>query len=261
MDWSRFAGRELGVEEVRNLPGGDYWGWVGDQYLGGGDDRLALRFKNGHSYEPVTRALWGELSRGGVVADIGAHSGTFTLDAFRAGALSVYSVEPHPINYARLVLNVRHAGFPVGGIFYGAASHEDCVKFFHARQMYACHAAGELGDGPGYQYPVISVRLDTLVPRKNWPKLKAVKIDAENATPDVLRGMPGILEFRPDLIVESTEGGMDELLKPLGYRFWIIWESGRIEEIETLAPYNPDNNYNGTMEDCRNRFCSVHDLP
>jgi FkbM family methyltransferase len=42
-----------------------------------------------------------------VVIDIGAHVGAFTILAGLLGAKRVYSFEPHPRNYAQLVLNVQ----------------------------------------------------------------------------------------------------------------------------------------------------------
>ena len=105
------------------------------------------------------------------------------------------------------------------------------------------------------------MRLDSLIPRSLWPELKAVKIDAENWTPEVLRGMGDILDSHPDLILECIVPGMADILKPYGYRFWKIWESGKIEETDDLEPYNPGQNYNGTHEECRNRFASVRGLP
>jgi hypothetical protein len=111
------------------------------------------------------------------------------------------------------------------------------------------------------QIPVQCARLDTLIAKESWDKLRVVKIDAENWTPQVIEGMGGMLEHKPDLIIECTVNGMGALLKPYGYRFWRIWETGKIEEVEDLIPHNPNNNYNGTDEDCRNRFASVRGLP
>lgn len=266
-DWSAYAGHELTLDEVRNLSNvPKVWGWIDGMFQGGSDDRIALRFQAGYTYEPVTRELWRRLCKGAkLVADIGAHSGVFTLDAYRAGAEQVFAAEPHPINYARLVLNCRYNGFYYGSIFYGAIGDEDKVGSLLVKDAFHVHAAGrmDMHNANGAEFPVLAARLDTVLPRNAWGNLKVIKIDAENWTDKVLWGMAGIFanEHRPDIIIECTMPGLGAMLKPFGYRFWHIWETGKIEECEDLVPYNPGNNYNGTDEDCRNRFCSVNGLP
>lgn len=266
-DWSVYGGHELGLEEVRKLgkENPNIWAWANGMLIAGTDDYIALRFHKGATYEPVTRELWKRLCRGAeLVADVGTHSGVFTLDAYRSGAKFVLAAEPHPINYARLVVNVRYNNFRCDGLFYGALGDKNEVSEILVKGgIFKCYAAGRVGmhNVNGVELPVRVRRMDSLLPESIWGSLKVAKIDAENYTPNVLRGMGGILEHRPDLIVECTASGMEEILKPYGYKFWRIWESGRIEEVEDLKPHNPDNNYNGTMEDCRNRFASVRGLP
>lgn len=264
--------RELELAQVRAMSGSEkFWGWVqaaglnGHQmYVAGSDDMIALRFHHGHDYEPTTRKLWRQICRNAAIAiDVGTHSGIFSLDAYKAGAKMVMSVEPHPINYARLVMNLRKNGYGAQGVFLGAAGKENHVRMLEAREVVLCHAAGYVGEHKEgwYELPVRVARLDDLLPQVKWADVAAVKIDAENLTPDVLLGMPAILEHRPDLIIECVDDGMGANLRSLGYRFWRIWEHGLIEEVDDLIPHNPDGNYNGTDENCRNRFASAKGLP
>ncbi len=251
---------EIGIPELhrlQKLP--KHWGFVEGLYLGGGDDGIALRLLHGVQYEPVSRALWRKLCAGAeLVLDVGAHSGIYTLDAYRAGAKWVVAVEPHPINFGRLVLNVRHAGYSPGGLFYGAAGDADAKCWLVAKGGgYTCSTGGRLGlhNVNGVEYPVKVIRLDSLVPREAWEKVRVVKIDVEGHETRVLGGMEEILGYRPDLIVECIRSGMDDILKPLGYRFWKICETGGIEECADLAP---DEKFD---ENCRNRFASVKGVP
>lgn len=267
IDWKKYAGHELGLDEVRdmNRRNPDCWGWSNGMFIAGTDDFIAMRFMSGHTYEPVTRALWRAICKDAeLVADVGTHSGVFTLDAWRAGAKMVLSAEPHPINYSRMVLNLRHNKFPCNGTFYGAIGEENKISTLLVKGgVIYCYAAGRVGiqNANGEELPVRVRRLDSLLPEELWPKLRAIKIDAENWTPHVLRGMGDILKYAPDIILESIVPGMDGILRPFGYKFWTIWEDGRIEETDNLDPHNPDNNYNGTHEHCRNRFASVRGLP
>ena len=268
IDWKLHAhNHELGIEEVQKLnnENKNFWGWANGMMICGTDDFIAMRFLKGFDYEPVTRHLWRELCKSSEIAvDVGTHSGVFTLDAWRAGAKNVLSVEPNPFNYSRLIVNLRKNNFRVDGTFYGAAGEVNGVDNLLIKgTLYKCYAAGRMGlhNQNGIEIPVKVARVDKLIPEKLWPGVGVVKIDAENWTPQVLKGMTGILHFKPDLIVECTNEGMEEILKDHGYKYWRIWETGNIEEVEDLKPHNPGNNYNGTDENCRNRFCSVKGLP
>jgi FkbM family methyltransferase len=266
-DWTPYARHELSFDEARELGSQPkYWGWADGMFIAGNDDLIALRFKDGHGYESVTREIWKRVCKDApLVADIGTHSGVFALDAYRAGAKLVFCAEPHPINFSRLVMNLRYNGFDYGGCFFGAIGDENKVGSLLVKNGYMVHAGGRMGlkNKNGMEYPAKCVRLDSVLNRDGWKDLKALKIDAENYTPKVINGMAGIFAegYRPDLIIECLEEGMGGYLKGLGYRFWRIWESGTVEEVEDLLPYNPDNNYNGTHEYCRNRFASVNGLP
>lgn len=260
---------ELGIVRMREIAQRPkLWGWVEAEgyqmYQAGNDDMIALRFMSGHTYEPQTRALWRKLcSKAQIAVDVGTHSGVFSLDAHLAGAKFVLSIEPHPVNYARLVMNLRRNNFKYDGVFLGGASNENTVRMMLVKDMYRVHAAGRVGvkNANGTEIPVRVATLDSLLKPELHAKVAVVKIDAENLTPAVLEGMPKILEHRPDLIIECTESGMGEKLRALGYKFWRIWENREIEEVGDLSPHNPGNNYNGTDENCRNRFASVRGLP
>jgi FkbM family methyltransferase len=266
LDLTRFARHELRLSEVKAMSGGrKYWGFAEGMFIAGNDDMIALRFLNGHGYESVTREIWKRCCRGaGLVADVGTHSGVFSLDAWRAGAQAVFSAEPHPINYSRLVMNLRFNGFDPSGCFFGAMGDVDRVGNLRVNGgLIYVHAAGRMDVGGGLEFPVRMRRLDSVILEAGWKDLAVVKIDAENFTPNVIDGMGKIFEagHRPDLIIECIDGGMGPKLKSLGYKFWRIWETGRVEEVDDLVPHNPGKNYNGTDEDCRNRFASVRGLP
>jgi FkbM family methyltransferase len=270
IDWSKYASQEMSFDDVRALsaPKEKVWGWTENgMYIGGTDDMIAMRFFSGKGYEEVTRELWRRCCKDAdLVVDVGTHSGIFSLDAYRAGAKRVISCEPNPYNYSRMSMNLRYNGFSATGAYPGAVGEEDRVGMLLIKAMpYMVYAAGrmDLENENGMQIPVLLRRLDTLIRKSDWGKVRVVKIDAENYTAHVIRGMSKIFAegFRPDLIIECTEAGMGKSLKELGYRFWRIWETGTIEEVEDLTPHNPDNNYNGTDENCRNRFASVTSLP
>lgn len=233
------------VRSIRELhEASDFYGWVEGLYLAKDDCGVALRIRDGQGYEPESRKLWRALCKDAeLVIDVGAHTGVYSLDARRAGAKEVLSIEPYHMNYARLVMNLRHAGFDTAGAILFAASDENRLQMLTvAAPGYYCSAGCMLGraqPGVGVEFPVRASRLDALMRDEFHSKVRAVKIDTERHGARVLRGMPKILEYRPDMILECTEEGMTEILQPLGYKFYKIDERHGLEPVDALIPDAP----------------------
>lgn len=239
----------------------NHWGWVDGMYLGGNDDGIALRLHNGVCYEVESRKLWASLCKDAeLVVDVGAHTGVYSLDAWNSGAKMVLSVEPYHLNYARLVMNLRHAGFITDNTVYCAISNVDGIGILNIdSHSYYCSTGGKVGvqengQKVGMQYPVNVRRLDTLLNTNEHAKVRAVKIDTESHGKQVLLGMQKILEHRPDLILECIEPGMGELLKPLGYKFYKIHETKGLSLVDDLIPDDP------FTFDSPNRYATVKEL-
>ena len=203
----------------------DHWGFVetpyGELYLAGNDDGIALRFFHGKDYEPESLLLWSRLCAGKIVIDVGAHTGIYSLAAYLAGASWVYSIEPYYMNIARLKMNLRKNGYGTKCCLYACASDHDGMTMLSVNGTpYYCTAGAHMG--PHEQWPMLpvpSLALDTLpiIP-------DVVKIDVEGFELAVLKGMSRILESRPDLIIESTEHAIADILKPFGYTFSLLDE-------------------------------------
>lgn len=241
----------------------DYWGWVEGLYLAKNDDGVALRLYHGYDYEPQSRKLWKRLCADAeLVIDVGAHTGIYSLDAWRAGAKLVLSVEPCHLNYARLLMNLRHANFSSEASVFCALGDVDDYALLTMRGVnHYCSSGCTIGGKPtkgetnSAQYPVYVRRLDTLLAPDMMGKIAVIKIDTERNGVRVLRGAPHTLEHRPDLILECIEEGMDEILRPLGYRFYRINEDR--DENYGLTPVpdlSPDTEFTFHSP---NRFASV----
>lgn len=235
-----------------------YWGWVQGMYLAKNDCGIALRLYNGFEYEPQSRKLWKSLCKDtDLVIDVGAHTGLYTLEAYRAGAKQVLSLEPYHMNYARLVMNLRHEGFsPEGAVLCAAGDENGLSRFSVNTPHYYCSTGGYLsGEKDGVTQYAVEVRsLDTLLHADLHSRVRAVKIDTENHGVRVLRGMSGLLSYKPDLILECTESGLDEMLKPLGYQFFKINEKTGLEPVDGLTPDAP------FTFDSPNRYATVRGL-
>lgn len=255
---------ELVLSEINTLiHATNFWGMVncdyGHMYLAGNDDGIAIRYLHGMGYEPKTLALWYSLCRGSdIVIDVGAHTGIFSLAAFKAGAKRVISIEPLWLNAARLMLNLRANGYPVGGVkFLAASSHrgysELVTTTLGTKTGYCSSGATLMSSLSGI--PVQTELLDALVSKDDHAKVAVVKIDVEGHVRKVLLGMSKILEHKPDLIFEASELGIDRILDPLGYHYYDIDENEGMIPVSRLTTYIKSN---GDLAlDRRNRYATV----
>ena len=97
-------------------------------FLCEGDDLVATRCFWRKEYEPLSTRLWALLCKSAAgVADIGAHTGYYSLIAKATRPeMTVYSIEPNPDVFARIVLNIRANGWdPKHCLNAAVTDHED----------------------------------------------------------------------------------------------------------------------------------------
>lgn len=250
------------LENIHNLhKKPDHWGWVGDLYLGGNDCGIAMRLLDGQEYEPESRKLWKSFSKNAeLVVDVGAHTGIYSIDALKAGAKNVLSIEPYMMNYARLVMNIRHAGFPAYGCAFCAVGDENKVEdFFVNTANHYCSAGGGMDSKKenSMRFLVNSYRLDNMIEKKYHHLINGIKIDTECHGVKVLKGMPEILSHRPDLILECIEQGLGDALRPFGYNFYTIIETGSDAGIHRVDDLIPDKHFTFNSP---NRYATIKEL-
>lgn len=233
-----------------------YWGWVDHRaepeaqpfcmFLGGNDDGVALRlFWNGR-YESQTLALWSRLARTHAMAlDIGAHTGIYTLAAHAANpSMSILSLEPNSMNYARLTLNLRANNLATTDSYMLGASDRDGTRPFTIRTNLDFHSSGGTFEPVtgGYVSPARIVALDSFLPPALADAVDLIKLDIEGHEATALAGMRAMIaRARPTMIFEcitdATAAAVSELMAPLGYRFYEIDDdAGTIRETTLLAP-------------------------
>lgn len=242
----------MNVNQMAGLA--NVWGWVQldgfEMYLAGNDCGVCLKTLYGQPYEPQSLALWKSIANG-VVVDVGAHTGVYTLTAWRQGA-AVVSIEPYMLNYARLMMNVRKNGFNTDNLYAFAATDNDGIETFvtSSNKSY-CTSGGRLGSGGKDTFVVPTLRLDAIT---DVP-ITAMKIDVEGAAKRVLKGAERILrEHRPDLLIECTEEGLTEILAPLGYKFFVVNEAEGLEPCNDLRPIPAGKGWDMNR---LNRYCTV----
>lgn len=215
---------DVSVREVNQMiETTDHWGFVktpyGELYLAGNDDGIAMRYYHGKEYEPESLAVWASLCDNAVVIDVGAHTGIYSLAAYRSGARTVSSVEPYYLNMARLKMNLKHAGYTTLRCVYACAGSDSGTSSiaYNGTTAY-CTTGGRVG--PYLNWPTLPVPMVTL--DRVAPMATVIKIDVESNTLDVLAGMTRLLQHTPAILIEATEAEIYAVLRPYGYTFSVL---------------------------------------
>jgi FkbM family methyltransferase len=217
-----------------------------------GDDWICneVYWRGWQGFEPESSPLFFRLATAArVTLDVGAHVGFYSILAAHANpAGRVYAFEPLPSVYERLKKNVALNGLENVECIHSAASDTSGeAPFFHV-------ASAEYPSSSSLSYAFMSqagyvtcstmvpvVRLDDFAQSRELGPVDLVKVDTESTEPDVLRGMEQVLRRdKPDILCEvlvgvGTEGPLEALLRPLGYRYYMLTSAGPQEQHEIRA--------------------------
>jgi len=200
-------------------------------------------------YEPETAPLFYRLAgRAQVTLDVGAHVGFFSLLAGHANpAGRVFAFEPLEKAFLRLQANVaRNALANVECIRSAAGAAPGRARLFFAEldgipcsSSLSSEFMKGFGDVAETIVPVLAI--DDFLRERGIPRVDLVKADTECTEPEALRGMARTLERdRPAIVCEVLSGRgtgapLERILRPLGYRFYLLTPEGprRQENIES----------------------------
>jgi FkbM family methyltransferase len=193
-------------------------------------------------------------SRSRLTLDIGAHVGLFSLLAGHVNPSGqVIAFEPHQPSFERLRRNVALNQLSnVESVRSAVADFEGEADFFTNTALPLCGEASLQREHVAQferftrnsaiqkvTVPVLS--LDGFLDSRNLRGVQLVKIDAEGSEPAVLRGMLKSLERdRPQIVCEvvrgfQTEAAVEELLRPLGYSFFLLTPDGLEQQASIRA--------------------------
>ena len=246
--------RSYGISELLKMP--TFFDWVEcilipeeksfQMYLAGADDGVALRFFWNGSYEKMTLSLWGHfVSRGGLIIDIGAHTGAYTLAAYSVDInANILSFEPHFMNFSRLNMNLRGNGFSTSNIhMIGVGEKNEILPFSVFPNINYLTSGGSVGTRENSLVTNIQVvSLDQLLPDKVAADVRLIKIDVEGHEGACLRGMVNLIErYRPVIFFEciANESGstVSSILKNFDYNFYMIDdENGDVTQVDDIYP-------------------------
>ena len=206
-----------------------------------GDDWVSCQvyWRGWDGYESETIPLFYSLaSRAGVTIDVGAFVGYYSLIAAHANPSgSVFAFEPLPTIHERLRGNIKLNGLDnVECVPCAVSDIEGETQFYHMNSRIPSSSSlsfefmKSTGNLVSSTVPVIT--LDRYVAEKKIHKVDLVKIDTESTECHVLGGMRKTLERdHPDIFCEvlagrASEAGLEEILGPLGYRYYLLSSKG-----------------------------------
>ena len=181
------------------------------------------RFRWMHPEVELFEELVADLTDGDVFYDVGAHLGWHSLVAASTdAAVDVVAFEPHPTTASRLETVVETAGYDVDVLDVALYDTAGIVEF-SADPHSAAHIDGVLPYELSETITVETARGDRLIADGVVSPPDVLKIDAEGAEIEVLRGLRETIESSPPRTiyceVHKNEPAVRSLLEAFGYRF------------------------------------------
>lgn len=182
------------------------------------DDAVALKLLWNHTYESLSTQIWCNLARQSkAIVDVGAHTGIYTILAAKSNPKAmIAAMEPNPLNFARLVMNLRENDIDNVACMRVAVSDKNgWEKFGTNTQQWYLSTGGKLNHSGALEPHIVqTVILDELT------GIDLIKLDTEGNELKCLQGMPKTLEGKPTILFECTEHGTEifSFLHKLGYR-------------------------------------------
>lgn len=171
------------------------------------------------TYEvPVQQALFENVEPGGVVYDIGANIGYFTMLAARrvGNGGQIYAFEPVRRNAAAIMRSAELNHFDNVTVYERAVGAAGGIAELNLARHIGGAMLASIGAPPDKvgSFPVEVVAIDDFIDEMRLRPPSLIKVDVEGAELDVLRGMTRtLIAYAPVLIVElddATETGLDE---------------------------------------------------
>jgi len=182
------------------------------------DDTVGRELFIHGTFEWTTMQVWKSAAvAGATVVDVGAHIGSFTLEAAKLVGPSgrVIAVEPDPTNRSRLVHNLSINGLTDRvTIIEAAMLDEECQLPLGSPSP---NNSGMTRLNAGHEL-VQCRRLDDVLDELGAPTVDAIKIDVEGFEPAVLRGAAKtVARDRPLVIAEVNDAEVLSTLRDCGY--------------------------------------------
>lgn len=187
-------------------------------------------------YEPELRHLGRFLPTNGVLIDIGANSGIYSMQAAKIAGEggAVIAVEPSPLMIGTLWRNIEINRFNNVRIRQFCVSDSiGEIRFWMNHNLPNSFSLTRF-DEKSRCFSALAVTVDHLVEWEALKRLDYIKIDAEGAEPAILRGAASaISRFRPVIQVEDT---LASAACPQDYRLFRLGDSPNLLYVPAEHP-------------------------
>ena len=189
------------------------------------DDGVVLKYLWRNKYENTSLNIWYKITRDdGFSIDVGAHTGIYSIiGSINKKLPMMVSIEPHFLNYGRLLDNLKINPLSAKHCYLAAASNQNGTLKFDASINTYHTSGGKISEKGGIS--VNSIMIDNI----NFTKrVVAMKIDTEGHEFNVLAGAQKTIQtYKPEILFEINSDSFDScinLLKKYGYNFYYINE-------------------------------------
>lgn len=211
-----------------------------------------------------------------VILDIGANTGIYSIaSAAMSGGSQIYSFEPNPVNYRRLLKNIEINSFTnittfqqAVGAFKGAIGFTVPEKDMISDTSSALESFSKStysGDIEWKNIEAEQIMLDDFCSDLTLDKVDLIKIDVEGYELSVLKGASKLIErFRPTILIESflneeKRKYLEDLVVSNNYTIYLIIKEGIIKTGKELEE-NIGLNYLLMSHETKGVFTKMADL-
>jgi FkbM family methyltransferase len=185
-----------------------------------------------------------DLKRGGLMLDIGANIGWYSLVMSKGAGLDIYAFEPDPHNYHCLTQNISNNKIKGVHTFQAAVADRETKMKLHLYKTYNTGRHSLIDHGKtGKFVEVDTVNIDAFMKRHNinGKTVELYKIDIEGFEMTAFRGSMETLsnsrfvfsEFSPEIMRSINENPVQftDLFEKLGFKAYIIKNEEHAERI------------------------------
>lgn len=200
------------------------------------------------AYEPQTSRPWFHLADSAkTVLDIGANFGLFALLAGLSNSdARCFAFEPMPNQFAALERNIqRNPSASVTAVRAAVGASTGTTRMYwdpsRVNDMQATTDAGRRHREDGLAEETVALLdIDSWAANEGVERVDLIKIDAEGAEPEVLRGMQSVLSKQPDVVIEvldeATATAMRDTMQAFGYDHYLLTPVGPLR-VSPVAPH------------------------
>jgi FkbM family methyltransferase len=188
------------------------------------------------------------LKQGGIMLDIGANIGWYTLVMAKECGLKIYSFEPDPFNFSVLKKNIKNNQITGVEVFQNAIADRETKMKLHLYKSYNSGRHSLIDHGKtGKFVEVDTITIDGFMEKHGLSAepVELFKIDIEGFEMAAFRGAKETLkrcryifsEFSPEIMLSIQEdpAGFTELFENLGYKAFNISGEDHAEPVDHQA--------------------------